>query len=251
MRCGECVSFESPGEPAPRSKAVRVASWNLERGYHAKAQGAFLADQQIDVALLQEVDRGCKRTHEEDVLAVLAREAGGRWWGVFCCEFEELDSPKRPPHLAGGGWHGNAILSRFPILRSGSVVFKQFFDWEKGSANQPRRGGRVAVWADIDIDGVTARFYSAHTENYCGAIDRLEQLLQLTAEPFEGPLCIGGDLNTLMHGVVRCLPFVYPDRHWLHRFWHSLGLSEAEWLQRNVLESREKVRQKTGVIFAL
>jgi endonuclease/exonuclease/phosphatase family metal-dependent hydrolase len=243
MRSGECESYEYPGEAVRPGKTLRVASWNLERGYHAAAQGKFLADQAIDVALLQEVDKGCRRTQEQDVLAVLAREAGGKWWGVFCCEFEELDSPKRPPHLAGGGWHGNAILSRFPIVRSGSVVLKQFFDWEAGSSRQPRRGGRVAVWADIDVGGgVVARFYSAHTENYCGAIDRLEQLLQLTAELFEGPLCVGGDLNTLMHGVVRCMPFVYPDRHWLHRFWHSLGKSEAEWLQQSVLESEEKVR---------
>lgn len=28
------------------------------------------------------------------------------------------------------------------------------------------------------------------------------------------PCVIGGDLNTLMHGVVRFLPFVYPGRHW-------------------------------------
>jgi hypothetical protein len=46
-----------------------------------------------------------------------------------------------------------------------------------------------------------------------------------------------------MHGVVRFLPFVYPGRHWTHRFWDSLGVSEAEWLQQQVLSGEENALQ--------
>lgn len=95
------------------------------------------------------------------------------------------------------------------------------------------------------------RCYSAHTENYCDGIDRLEQLLEVVDHfgSLDGPLVIGGDLNTLMHGVVRCLPFVYPGRHWVHRFWGSLGMSEAEWLEKcmKTEESAVSTAQQFGL----
>jgi endonuclease/exonuclease/phosphatase family metal-dependent hydrolase len=57
----------------------------------------------------------------------------------------------------------------------------------------------VAVWADVQVDSeTTIRVYSAHTENLCGRIERLEQLCQIvkhargTAPDF--PCVIAGGL---------------------------------------------------------
>jgi endonuclease/exonuclease/phosphatase family metal-dependent hydrolase len=95
----------------------------------------------------------------------------------------------RTQNKAGGGVHGNAILSRFPVVDSGVIVFRQFYDWTR-SKDQPRRGARVAVWADLQIgEGKEIRVYSAHTENFCDGIDRLQQLLQISEHWIESKKC--------------------------------------------------------------
>ncbi len=53
---------------------------------------------------------------------------------VFFCEFEELHSPVRTPELQGGGVHGNAILSRFP-LADATVVPHRYDDDHMGFCN--------------------------------------------------------------------------------------------------------------------
>jgi endonuclease/exonuclease/phosphatase family metal-dependent hydrolase len=173
-------------------------------------------------------------------------------FSFFFYFFSRLDSPKRQSHLAGGGVHGNAILSRFPIKKSGAWAFKkQAYDWTK-SASQPRRGARCVVWADLEYaQGQTFRVYSAHLENYCGCLERLEQLLEIVdhVPPGNVPVCIAGDLNTLMHGVIRWLLPLYPSKDWMLRFWTSLGVSEAEFWEKNFQtpESATEFAKKFGL----
>lgn len=57
-----------------KRSSFRIASFNIERGYNAEAQQRFLADNEFDIVLLQEVDMGCKRTDGKNVLSVLANE---------------------------------------------------------------------------------------------------------------------------------------------------------------------------------
>lgn len=210
---------------------VSVCSFNIERGYNWREQSRFLKGKQFDVALLQEVDIGCQRTGGVNVFEELGA-GGGFAEGVWGVEFEELASPHRSSRLAGGGFHGNCVLSRWPILASGSIVHTQFYSWE-GHRNQPRHGGRITVWADVHL-GLTrvVRFYSSHTENFCGRIERLHQLLEVVEHAKRAPVpcLIGGDLNTLMHGWPRMLPFIYPSRSWWLRF-STFGQSEAQWLE--------------------
>ena len=67
-------------------------------------------------------------------------------------EFDELDSPLRGPSDAGGGAHGNAILTRLDFLAPPRAVpHPPALDWNaatvahKLAAREPRRGGRVAL----------------------------------------------------------------------------------------------------------
>jgi endonuclease/exonuclease/phosphatase family metal-dependent hydrolase len=235
------ASRVSSEDTTSRSGGCRVVTWNIERGYNHVGQAEWLRRKGVDIALLQEVDIGCKRTGSCDVFRAVGESAGFNH-GVFVTEFVEIDSPHRSARLAGGGVHGNAILSRHPIRQAGVVRLSQFYDWTK-CTSQPRQGERVAVWADIELPqrgGEVMRFYSVHNENFCGALERLQQLCEIQQHRTvtwgnDKPCCIGGDLNTLMHGAIRLLPGLYPARDNLFRFWSSLGSSEAEWLQQHVL----------------
>ena len=86
----------------------------------------------FEIALLQEVDIGNKRTKNLDIFKEIAQKTPQFQYGVWGCEFEELDSPKRSKSTAGGGVHGNAILSIFPILDCGTIIHKKIYDWENG-----------------------------------------------------------------------------------------------------------------------
>ena len=50
---------------------------------------------------------------------------------AFVAEFEETHSPLRTPETQGGGVHGQAILSRYPLSNVRAVVHShQPVDWE-------------------------------------------------------------------------------------------------------------------------
>lgn len=122
------------------------------------------------------------------------------------------------------GLHGSAILSRYPIERSRIVRLPVCHDWfdaeqaeisalEKGkrvAANkiflerierEVRRGGRMALIADIRVPGLPAdsvRVVDVHLENKCKPACRAKQMDALLAQikNTEHPLIMAGDLNT-------------------------------------------------------
>ena len=50
---------------------------------------------------------------------------------AFVAEFEELHSPLRTPETQGGGVHGQALLSRFPLVDVRAIVHShQPVDWD-------------------------------------------------------------------------------------------------------------------------
>jgi endonuclease/exonuclease/phosphatase family metal-dependent hydrolase len=122
------------------------------------------------------------------------------------------------------GLQGNAILSRYPIERSRIVRLPVCHDWfdaeraeisalEKGkrlAANkiflerierEVRRGGRMALIADIRVPGLPAdsvRVVNVHLENKCKPRCRAKQMDTLLAQikDTDQPLIMAGDLNT-------------------------------------------------------
>src|SRR5262245_35176776 len=59
--------------PSTKEDDMKIITWNIERGEAYDAVLAALRDLDADVLLLQEVDRGCRRTKYRDVAADLAR----------------------------------------------------------------------------------------------------------------------------------------------------------------------------------
>jgi endonuclease/exonuclease/phosphatase family metal-dependent hydrolase len=166
---------------------------------------------------------------------------------VWGCEFEEIKSWWRSAKLQGGGEHGNAILSRFPIVNSGCVRHATIYDWEAHGWmwQQPRRGGRVFVWADVLVPqcgDTRVRCYSAHFENVSGCLGRLKQCAELlTHWTSDGaharPSIIGGDFNTIQHGLIRFSPMAYDAVAWT-----TLGYSESDVWRQCYLESFDNDR---------
>lgn len=149
-------------------QAVRVAAWNIERGFQAdriidvfksnnldnapadlREQAEWLSKSQV--LLLTEVDNGMNRTQYQDIAQKLASALGMHT--VYGVEFLELG----PIHLENRmrtltneekkqtkisdyaldpqkyhGMHGSAILSRYPILNVQIIRLPNGYDWYRG-----------------------------------------------------------------------------------------------------------------------
>jgi endonuclease/exonuclease/phosphatase family metal-dependent hydrolase len=171
------------------SDSVRVVVFNAERGRtwkevcgklqsHSELSGAH-------VYILNEMDNGMARTHNEDTTALLADCLGMDY--VFGTEFVELSDGLGGKYggeradaaafgkLSSRSLHGNAILSAFPlkhfeVLRLGGEEF-----WHKGGPHdEPRLGGPMALFATlpvVDADGAhsgSVQLVSTHLHFYLG-----------------------------------------------------------------------------------
>lgn len=152
--------------------SLRVASWNIERGFKfsqiaelftapVKAgatdktddQAAWLA--QSKVILLTEVDNGMNRTHYQNTALRLASSLHMN--AVYGVEFLELSPlilnnriasltpeekkqtevenyPINPQKYLG--MHGSAILSKYPILSTQMIRLPEGYDWYHGEQNK-------------------------------------------------------------------------------------------------------------------
>ena len=185
------------GEPAriardvPDAAHLSVVTWNIERGKEYDAILRVLKALDADVVLLQEVDRGCRRTGYRDVARDLAHALGMNW--VSGGEFQEIGEGRN----GRAAITGQAILSKQPIDAVEVLRFRAQARW-KWSANpvQPRRGGRMTLKART----AGARFYNTHIES--GGNDSLQrtQIAEILADEERAaveadPVVIGGDFN--------------------------------------------------------
>ena len=192
--------------PGPGSGPVTVCAWNIERCKHVEAAAALLAARGAGVVLATEMDRGMARAGQRHTTAELARLLGMGW--AFAVEFVELglgDDRERAA-CAGQdnaeGLHGNAILSRWPILRAAMIPLDDGGAWFRADLKQGQRrvGGRNAVAALIA--GPAGPFWAAavHFESESTPDSRAAEarrlLAGLDALGAAGPAVIGGDLNT-------------------------------------------------------
>jgi endonuclease/exonuclease/phosphatase family metal-dependent hydrolase len=90
---------------------VRVLTYNIHKciggldgKYRPERIAEVVSHYDPDVAFLQEVDHGVKRSSHHDQASLLAKMLGYR-------HHAHVPNVKVP----GGGWYGNAILSRFPL----------------------------------------------------------------------------------------------------------------------------------------
>lgn len=205
------------------SHEISTVAWNVERCLFPEASAKHLAPLAPDLLLLSEMDCGMARTGQRHTTAEMAASMGMAYaYGVEFFEMGlggETEMPFCKDRENERGWHGNAILSRAPILRVMMLRLDSHGHWfANGSAvdlNQPRIGGRMALLAVIESEAGPICAVSTHLESNADARHRMAQFAHLldAVDDFAPnmPVVIGGDLNTGNH-----MP---PDFEW-----HSEGL---------------------------
>ena len=242
---GSLVQFDDFNEIRPASaskKEIFAVQWNIERAYKLDAIIELLQQQFLDadVIALQELDIYCERSGWRDSALEIARALKMRC--IFVPEFEELHSPLRSARNQGGGGHGNAIFTWWDVEAAEVIAHSAEFNWngDGDRLGEPRRGGRFSVAAFLkNPHDPTQRLltYSVHLEVFCGIFGRLRQFSQilshskahLSGHPYQ---MILGDLNTMAHGLARFFSRYCCDA----MRWRSLGWSEAEWWQKNLMQ---------------
>src|SRR5580700_2285678 len=146
-------------------QSFRVVNWNIDRGLRLTEIADFLASQEADLLILQEVDLNARRTHYLNVAEELACRLGMNY--VFGREFEELiqGSPTSP------AYHGQAVLSRWRLKNARLIRFRaQSGFWRprwflpRTAPFQERLGGRIALVTEVDVMGESFVVYDLHLE---------------------------------------------------------------------------------------
>lgn len=193
FHAAETDNFVEPPQTVPETLGVLM--FNMERGVNLKEIQEFLRDcpdiQPFDIILANELDDGCARSGNKNTARELAKAFGLNYaWGL---EFIELVNDENEK-----GFHGNAVFSRWPIRRAGVIRLPEEYNWYFD--RQRRIGGRLAVFAELDVGGKSLGAVSIHLENRTHGEGRLHQMQTILEavrrELPDMPLILGGDLNT-------------------------------------------------------
>ena len=188
----------------PREESISgltVLTWNVEQGTLVEAiVDALQGPLRADLYALQEVDRYTRRSGYQALPDKFARHLNVDY--VFGTEFEEL--------AQGGAFdlplHGQLILSRLPILNTRILRFRhQPHNWggwwkPRLARFQPRRGGRMALVADLQWGDSNLVLYNTHLESQASDQDRAQQMGEILDDVWsyypDNPIIIAGDFNT-------------------------------------------------------
>src|SRR6187397_2080310 len=157
---GPRYAWEAPATPDP-VPGLRIVTFNIRYARDVTgALAAIRADEHLrgaDVVALQEMDAP-------------GVDAIARGLGLSYVYYPGAIHP------TGGKDFGNAVLVRGRIERDGKVFLPHL---SRGRAMQ-----RIAVWADVNVDGTRFRMYSLHlsADAEMSRPKRLEQLRALIAE---------------------------------------------------------------------
>jgi endonuclease/exonuclease/phosphatase family metal-dependent hydrolase len=153
-----------------------------------------------DIVILQEVDLNARRTHRLNIAETIARKLEMNY--VFGREFQELvqgskDSP---------AYHGQATLSKWPISKPRLIRFsRQSHFWQphwflpRIEPFQERRGGRIALVAEINVAGKKIITYNLHLESRGNDELRVSQLAEVLSDTAcwnaDRAIVVAGDFN--------------------------------------------------------
>ncbi|KAI9306348.1 hypothetical protein BJ944DRAFT_263718 [Cunninghamella echinulata] len=143
---GELLEYEDRSENKSlynnkhKETDITILQWNVERNYEADGIIEEIKRLSPDVCILQEIDIDCERSGNRNHMEELCKSLNMK--GVFVCEFLELYSSLRKSRDQGGGFHGNAILSKYDFNVQVIDHKYQPFQWDKDGhlLNEPRKG---------------------------------------------------------------------------------------------------------------
>jgi endonuclease/exonuclease/phosphatase family metal-dependent hydrolase len=179
-------------------QSIRVVSWNIDRGLRLPEIADFLASQEANLLILQEVDLNARRTHYLNIAEELAYKLGMNY--VFGREFEELTQGSR----TSPAYHGQAVLSRWRLKNPRLIRFRaQSSFWRprwflpRVAPFQERLGGRIALVTEVDVMGKPFVIYDLHLESRGNDDLRVAQLREVLNDAAASRITpiLAGDLN--------------------------------------------------------
>jgi endonuclease/exonuclease/phosphatase family metal-dependent hydrolase len=211
------MEYRRPTAPAPRldRRFLRAVTWNVERGNRLDGLKAFIASRpeltSADVVLLNEVDIGMARSGNRNVAAEIAELLGFEhvFGNSYLClsHGDVRDGVFEIENEAG--MHGNAILSRYPLIRAEN--FSIAVTKDKFESSERRLGHKKALWAEIETPLGVLPVVTVHLDPIASPEQRREQMRDALAviERRElGPrVLLGGDFNTTTYDV-RSVPAI-------------------------------------------
>jgi endonuclease/exonuclease/phosphatase family metal-dependent hydrolase len=183
-----------------RNQAVRLVSWNIEKGKRWQMLEKCLQSESIrsaDILCLQEVDQGMARSGNRHIAKEISELLGMQVvFGKAFTEFtkgvgDELSAPGENTTAI----QGNATLSRLPIIDSSNLLLPAFVDHTKRA--ERREGNRHALIVRLDCgEGRFLTVANAHLEVFGTALGRARQMRFILESLSTGPAVIAGDFNT-------------------------------------------------------
>jgi endonuclease/exonuclease/phosphatase family metal-dependent hydrolase len=182
---------------------VRIVQWNIEKGKRFEEILHCLQSSDIlkwaDVILLNEADLGMNRTRNRNVARELAGELGMQ--AVFApAHFELTKGVAEELSLEGDNresLQGNAILSRYPILKTEVIPLPITF--EPYSFHEKRFGRRNCLWAQLQLRESCLWVGTTHLElrnsPACRAA-QMRHIMECLPGQDNAAYLLGGDLNT-------------------------------------------------------
>ena len=196
----ESGSFLSRPSPGGWPNAIRVVSWNINRGLRLDGIIDFLRTSSAELILLQEADIAARRTGHRNIPREIAQALRMNY--IFGREFVELAQGSR----TNPAYHGQTTLSRLPLTNARILRFRdQSTFWRPRwflpplECLQRRSGGRMALISEVTVGRRTLVLYNVHLESRCSDGLRIRQLSEILADirqhPPESPLLLAGDFN--------------------------------------------------------
>jgi endonuclease/exonuclease/phosphatase family metal-dependent hydrolase len=191
-----CASARAGG--ASGARVVRVMVYNIHAGKDAggvdnlSAVAALVRESNVDLALLQEVDQGTRRSGNTDQPAVLAERTG------FHVAFgSALDYD--------GGEYGVAILSRWPI-RADTLIHLPVEPPQAraGGSHEPRGALRTEIASPFGMLTVfTTHIDASASDHYRLQEARTVAALVSSARSSGSTVLLGGDMNSTPESAVQ------------------------------------------------
>ena len=205
--CLNEVEVKQTAAPRDLQENMVVGAWNLERCKWVEESAEVIHEAGIDLLLATELDWGMARSKQRHTTKDLSEILG--WGYAFGVEFVELGigDPLETSEFEGvpneSGLHGNAILSRWPLMEIRLIALDEGGLWYVHSPKQDgqhRVGGRMAIAALLDTEKGPLGCVAVHYESESDPVHRNEQsqrLMELLVQEYGSvPMVIGGDLNT-------------------------------------------------------
>jgi len=207
---------------------MRIVTYNIHSGVGVDEVqsysriGQFLASQNVDIALIQEMDtRPCERDTEQDIKDL--------------CANHFIALSRSPALEETHGWYGNAVLSRYPVLSTKTVDVSQ-------DGFQPRNIQEVVLDTHVGPVRVINTHKGLKKQERRKQFALLAEYLEQSMAVSSIPLIVGGDFNEWQfftrafrtinqvlteQKVAATFPTVWPLFR-LDRMWTSFNDNEIE-----------------------